>query len=98
MLAYYDFNIMDSKILVAPIQMTNFSFRGDHWDFDNIEIGSIQTKSLIDVEQTANISNIQNNLDLVLEEPLLTSIDTEDTIENVSTTMESWFSGVTTRK
>lgn len=98
MLAYYDFNIMDSKILVAPIQMTNFSFRGDHWDFDNIEIGSIQTKSLIDVEQTANISNIQNNLDLILEEPLLTSIDTEDTIENVSTTMESWFSGVTTRK
>ena len=98
MLAYYNFNIMDSKLLVAPIQMTNFSYRGDKWDFDAIEIGTINQTQLIDIEQNRNLSIIHNNLDILLEEPLYTSVDTEDTITNVSTTMERWFAGVTTRK
>jgi len=30
--------------------MTNFSYRGDKWDFDAIEIGTINQTQLIDIE------------------------------------------------
>lgn len=89
LLRQYGLDVGDSKMMVAPIQLTNFRYQDDNWVFDGIEpfAGVLE-------DMTAPIKlsdNITTNLDEFLPPPSIRKSTTEKLLQNVTDGMGTWF-------
>lgn len=78
-----------TDLIVAPIQMENFHWAGDKWDYDKVVKGTSTTYLLKNLD--ADKDYINENLDDYIEAPLVVGGDPDKIIEKVTKGFEKWF-------
>ena len=91
MLRRWGLNTTKTDIVVAPIVLEGFRKENDQWVYDNVVQGSTSQYPLESLNDKANETYVNNNLDDFIEAPLVIDGTSEDIIEKVSKTFTKWF-------
>lgn len=91
LLRLYGLNTSNSKMIVAPIKLKDFSNDGDKWTYSGIEPYTGFTKDLSQEIRTSE--RISENLDEFLPAPFIKQASTERMLETTSNIMSKWFPG-----
>lgn len=90
MLEKYGLNTSGGKLMIAPIQLTNFHIDSDDkWTYDDISYDETLIKTLL--TQESNWDRIFSNIDEFLTVPIHVSVTTSEALSTIKTIMNKWF-------
>lgn len=87
LLKSYGLYVGGTKLLVAPIQLTNFRKEDNKWIYEGIK----EYEGLTDTISKDGMERVNNNLDEIFYEPETTNIAAENLLDSTSTDMSKIF-------